>query len=85
MAAHVGIEPGDGNVRLIKFWVAIDVGEVINPDGLKNQVEGAILQAAAWTLKEEVSFDRYEITSTDWQSYPSLGFEDLPGNRNRHP
>ena len=56
----------------------MDVGEVINPDGLKNQVEGAIVQAIGWTLSEAVSFDKYEITSSDWVSYPSTNFSMSP-------
>ena len=58
MAVKLHVDPADGSIRLLKFWVAIDVGEVINPDGLKSQVEGAVIQASAWTLREEVTFDR---------------------------
>lgn len=78
MAAHVRVDRSNGNVKLLKIWAAVDVGEVINLDGIKNQVEGAIVQAAAWTLAEEVRFDPYEITSVDWVSYPTLRLKDTP-------
>lgn len=78
MAAQVSVDLSKGSVKLEKIWAAADVGEVINLDGIKNQVEGAILQAAAWTLKEEVRFDEYEITSVDWASYEILRCGDTP-------
>jgi len=78
MAARVRVDPEKGEVRLLQVWAAIDVGEIINPDSLRNQVEGAIVQAAAWTLSEEVTFDEYEITSVDWLSYTIQHFSDAP-------
>jgi CO/xanthine dehydrogenase Mo-binding subunit len=78
MAAHVRVDAGNGSIKLLKIWAAVDVGEVINLDGIKNQVEGAIVQAAAWTLAEEVLFNEYEITSVDWVSYPTLRLKDTP-------
>jgi len=78
MAAQVAVDVNSGVVDLIKIWAAVDVGEVINLDGIKSQVEGAILQAAAWTLREEVRFDAHEITSVDWASYEILRCGDTP-------
>ena len=68
----------DGQVRLRRAVAAVDCGEAVNPDGVRNQIEGGILQAASWTLKESVTFDRRRITSRDWASYPILRFEDVP-------
>jgi CO/xanthine dehydrogenase Mo-binding subunit len=51
---------------------------VINPDGLKNQIEGGIVQSASWTIIEGVRFDRGGITSRDWASYPILTMRDVP-------
>jgi nicotinate dehydrogenase subunit B len=56
---------------------ADDSGQAVNPDGIQNQVEGAIVQAASWTLHEAVAFDRMRITSRDWATYPILRFEDV--------
>jgi nicotinate dehydrogenase subunit B len=51
---------------------------VVSPDGLKNQMEGGIVQSTSWTLKEQVTFDRERITSRDWQNYPILTFPEVP-------
>ncbi|HEY2591189.1 MAG TPA: molybdopterin cofactor-binding domain-containing protein [Steroidobacteraceae bacterium] len=68
----------DGRARLRRAVAAVDCGMAVNPDGVRNQIEGGILQAASWTLKESVAFDRRRITSRDWASYPILRFEDVP-------
>lgn len=68
----------DGRIRLRRAVAAVDCGEAVNPDGVRNQIEGGILQATSWTLKESVAFDRRRITSRDWASYPILRFEDVP-------
>ena len=78
VAAKVTVDKNNGNVGLIKMWAAVDVGEVINMDGLTNQIEGGMIQAASWTLKEEVTFNTAEITSTDWIKYPIIKFSEVP-------
>lgn len=65
-------------VRVTDLWVAVDAGQVINPDGLVNQIEGGAIQAASWSLMEEVTFDARTITSRDWESYPIFRFADAP-------
>ena len=65
-------------VRVTDLWVAVDAGQVINPDGLANQVEGGAIQAASWTLLEEVTFDARTVTSRDWEGYPILRFSEVP-------
>jgi nicotinate dehydrogenase subunit B len=59
-------------------WLAVDVGRVIYPDGVINQVEGGAVQSASWTLREQVRFDRDRITSAGWDSYPILRFTQTP-------
>lgn len=66
------------DVRLHRLTVAVDVGRVVNPDGVCNQIEGGATQAASWTLKERVRFDRRRVTSRDWESYPILRFSEAP-------
>jgi CO/xanthine dehydrogenase Mo-binding subunit len=66
------------DIRLRRLIVAVDVGRVVNPDGVRNQIEGGATQAASWTLKERVRFDRRRITSRDWESYPILRFSEAP-------
>jgi nicotinate dehydrogenase subunit B len=68
----------DTDVRLRRLWLAVDVGRVINPDGVRNQVEGGAVQSASWTLREQVRFDRDGITSANWDSYPILRFTEVP-------
>jgi nicotinate dehydrogenase subunit B len=65
-------------LRVRRLTLAVDVGRVINPDGVRNQIEGGAVQATSWTLKERVRFDRTRITSTDWESYPILRFSETP-------
>ena len=61
-----------------RLVVAVDVGRVVNPDGVRNQIEGGAVQATSWTLKERVRFDRRRVTSIDWESYPILRFSEVP-------
>jgi CO/xanthine dehydrogenase Mo-binding subunit len=67
-----------GRVRPIRAVAAVDSGQVINPNGLANQVEGAIIQAMSWTLYERVTFDEKRITSIDWSTYPIMRFDAVP-------
>ncbi|OBJ50670.1 molybdopterin cofactor-binding domain-containing protein [Mycobacterium sp. 1423905.2] len=65
-------------VRVRRLAIAVDAGLVINPDGAANQIEGGAIQATSWTLKERVRFDRYDVTSTTWETYPILRFSEVP-------
>jgi CO/xanthine dehydrogenase Mo-binding subunit len=78
VATKVTVDKNNGHIKLIKMWAAVDVGEVINLNGISNQIEGGLIQAASWTLKEQVTFTNREITSTDWLKYPILRFSDIP-------
>ena len=60
------------------YACAHDCGLMINPDAVRAQVEGSILQTISRTLFEEVKFDRSRVTTTDWSSYPILTFPDVP-------
>jgi nicotinate dehydrogenase subunit B len=78
MAMEVTVDRGTGQVRVRRVTCAHDCGLIINPDGLRNQVEGSILQTLSRALHEEVKFDRSRVTSTDWSSYPLLRFPEAP-------
>lgn len=65
-------------VRLRRLTLAVEVGAVVHADGVRNQVEGGAVQAASWTLKERVRFDRVRVTSADWETYPILRFSEVP-------
>jgi nicotinate dehydrogenase subunit B len=66
------------DIRVRRLTVAVDVGRIVNPDGVRNQIEGGATQATSWTLKERVRFDRRRVTSNDWESYPILRFSEAP-------
>src|SRR4029077_10804688 len=78
VTADVQIERASGQVRVPQVWAAADSGLIINPDGLKNQIEGGIIQSASWTLYEQVRFDKTGIRSRDWASYPIMTMPDVP-------
>ena len=65
-------------MRLDHVWSATDAGLVINPDGARNQLEGGIVQAASFALKEAVKLDGDGIASRDWDAYPILRFSEVP-------
>jgi nicotinate dehydrogenase subunit B len=67
-----------GRVRVTRVVCAHDCGLMINPDCVRSQVEGNILQTLSRTLFEEVKFDRFRVTSVNWASYPILTFPDVP-------
>jgi nicotinate dehydrogenase subunit B len=68
----------DQEVRLRHIWAAADGGLIINPDGALNQLEGGIIQAASFTLKEQVKLGHEGVTSLDWKTYPILRFSEIP-------
>jgi nicotinate dehydrogenase subunit B len=78
IATEVEVNRETGRPRLVRAVAAVDSGQVVNPDGLINQIEGAIVQSMSWTLYESVSFDDTRITSIDWQTYPILRFNAVP-------
>jgi CO/xanthine dehydrogenase Mo-binding subunit len=72
LVAEVNVDLATGIVRPKRFVIAVDCGPVSNPDGLRNQIEGGILQGMSRALVEEVTWDERRITSTDWETYSSL-------------
>jgi len=78
IASEVEVNHESGRARLVRAVAAVDSGQVVNPDGLINQIEGAIIQSTSWTLYESVTFDATRITSIDWQTYPILRFDAVP-------
>jgi nicotinate dehydrogenase subunit B len=76
--AEVEVDKATGKVAVKRFILSHDCGLIINPDGLKNQIEGNIIQGVSRALLEEVTFDAGGITSLDWKSYPVIRFPDVP-------
>ncbi|MHC2433877.1 xanthine dehydrogenase family protein molybdopterin-binding subunit [Bradyrhizobium sp. USDA 4451] len=78
IVSEVEVDRETGRARLVRAVAAVDAGQVVNPDGITNQIEGAIVQSTSWTLYESVTFDDARITSIDWQTYPILRFDAVP-------
>jgi nicotinate dehydrogenase subunit B len=78
MVADVMVDEKTGKVRVEKVFVAHDCGQIINPDGLRNQIEGNVVQTTSRTLIEELKFDRATVTSVDWKTYPIIAYPDVP-------
>jgi len=76
--AEVEVSRPSGEIRCTRFYVVHDCGQIINPDGLRNQIEGNVIQTVSRTLIEDLKFDRSTVTSLDWASYPILSFPDVP-------
>jgi nicotinate dehydrogenase subunit B len=78
LVVDVVVEETSGRARVLRVFGAADVGQVINPDGVRNQIEGGIVQSTSWTLKEQVRFSADRIETTDWATYPILRFTEVP-------
>ncbi len=68
----------DKEISLISAHAAVDAGEIVNPDGIRNQIEGSIIQATSWTLKEAVAVEDDRVVTDGWQTYPILTFSEIP-------
>lgn len=76
--ADITVDPASGRIKVGRVVVAHDCGLVVNPDGLRNQIEGNVVQSLSRTLHEEVTFDRAHVSSRDWNGYPILRFSEIP-------
>src|SRR5262249_13045512 len=74
----IEVDRASGRIKVPRAWTAVDAGQIINSDGLTNQIEGGIVQSTSWTLHEQVRFDKNGILSRDWESYPILSIADAP-------
>ena len=84
LALEVDVNREKGSVRVVRAVAAVDSGQAVNPDGIRNQIEGGIIQSSSWTLHEAVEFDTAAITSTDWSRYPILRFPEIPESVDVH-
>jgi CO/xanthine dehydrogenase Mo-binding subunit len=76
--AEVEVKKSTGDIRVTKVWLAHDCGQIINPDGVRSQLDGNVIQTVSRTLMEELKYDRSMVTSLDWESYPILRFPQVP-------
>ncbi|GLU33541.1 molybdopterin cofactor-binding domain-containing protein [Trinickia caryophylli] len=84
MAVDISVVPETGQVTLEHAHVVVDAGQIVNPDGIRNQIEGGVIQSASWTLYEALRYDTERIRSFDWSSYPILRFPVVPKNLTVH-
>ena len=84
LALEVDVNRERGSVRVMRAVAAVDSGQAVNPDGIRNQIEGGIIQSSSWTLHEAVEFDRIAIRSADWSRYPMLRFPEIPESIDVH-
>ena len=77
MVVELTLNNDSNQIQIDQVYVAHDCGLIINPDGLRNQIEGNVIQSISRAMKEEVKFDT-EITTKDWISYPILNFTEIP-------
>ncbi|MES2561293.1 MAG: molybdopterin cofactor-binding domain-containing protein [Pseudomonadota bacterium] len=84
VAIEVEVDRESGAIRPIRVVSAIDSGEAVNPDGIRNQTEGGIIQSLSWSLYEAVAFDTTRILSRDWATYPILRFSSVPESIDVH-
>ena len=78
LAADVEVAPKTGRVSVSRVVAAVDAGQIVNPDGVVNQIEGGIIQSASWTLMEAVRFDQTRVTTRSWADYPIVRFAEVP-------
>lgn len=76
--AEVEVNPENGDVRVTRVVVAHDCGLIVNPEGLKSQIEGNVIQGVGRALKEEITWDEHSVTSLDWSGYHILTFPEVP-------
>jgi CO/xanthine dehydrogenase Mo-binding subunit len=78
VVVDVEVDRASGNVRVTHAWAAADAGMIVNPDGIKNQIEGGMIQSASWTLHESLPFDQKGVKAHTWADYPILRFPEVP-------
>src|SRR5258705_364282 len=76
--ADVAVNKATGDVSVTRVVAGQDSGLMINPDGVRHQIHGNIIQSTSRALMEEVSFDRNSVTSREWGAYPIITFPDIP-------
>ncbi|HVI56012.1 MAG TPA: molybdopterin cofactor-binding domain-containing protein [Luteibacter sp.] len=84
LALEIAVDDEKRAIEIVRVVTAVDCGQIVNPDGLTNQIEGGIVQSSSWTLYEQVLIGDEGVKSVDWQSYPILRFPQVPGRIDVH-
>ena len=83
IVADVTVDRTTGRIKVDRVFVAHDCGQIINPDGLRNQIEGNVVQTVSRSVVEKLTFSRSAVTSLNWGSYPILTFPERARGRHR--
>ena len=78
IAMEVTVDADRGRLLIGRVVAAVDSGEAVNPDGIRNQIEGGIVQSLSWTSLEQATYGQNRRTTFDWSSYPILRFDSVP-------
>jgi CO/xanthine dehydrogenase Mo-binding subunit len=78
VVAEVEVDRASGEIKIPRAWAAADAGQIVNPDGLTNQIEGGIIQSASWTLRESIAYDDKQMLTRSWADYPILRMTEVP-------
>jgi CO/xanthine dehydrogenase Mo-binding subunit len=78
VVANVEVNMETGKVRVTKAVIAVTCGRIVNPEGMRHQLQGGLIQGLSRSLMEEINFDQGRITDSDWRSYPILRFPEIP-------
>jgi nicotinate dehydrogenase subunit B len=84
VAMEVAVDRASGDIKISRVVAAVDSGEAVNPDGIRNQIEGGIVQSLSWTIHEAVAFDATHRSSFDWSAYPIIRFDAVPATVEVH-
>jgi CO/xanthine dehydrogenase Mo-binding subunit len=76
--ADIQVNTKTGKITPLHFYCAQDTGLTVYPEGVQNQAVGSLIQGASRVLSEQVVFDRHQVTSLDWVTYPMMRFKDAP-------
>ena len=71
-------------MNILRVVAAVDCGQIVNPNGVRNQIEGGILQSASWALYEQLEYAPDGIKSVDWALYPIMRFSQVPAEVDVH-
>jgi nicotinate dehydrogenase subunit B len=82
VALELALDRDTGALHVVRAEIAVDSGQAVSVDGIRNQIQGGFLQSSSWTLFEEVQFDTTGILSHDWITYPIMRFSQTPGSVN---
>ncbi|MDB5854730.1 MAG: aldehyde oxidase and xanthine dehydrogenase molybdopterin-binding protein [Herminiimonas sp.] len=78
VVADVEVDRSSGAIRVVKLWAAAEGGQIINPNGFRNQIEGGMIQSSSWTLFEAVKFGSAGMLTKSWLDYRIMRFPEVP-------